>query len=227
MSTTTTGFGRSTSRREVTSAVLATLLGTDEQREQVDLGGFLEVYLRDQERRHGLEVGGGEIVRPRSWGYSSDGRELPEGALPCITVWSEGHPTPPARNGREPRRAVWRVQVETWVTGSSIEDATLAADIYGAAIKLLLEQCPVMTVEQGLIDQTVIEDIYPDVANRSVADVRYLACAVVVLDVTVGGYTQPGPGPFRNPPVDPGTIPDDPPDVTGVFVTVKPRGPIE
>lgn len=176
---------------------------------------WLITYLAEVERQNNLAPR--TIATPKSWEVVNEFTRYPEEMMPYIAVISPGvspgHPS--RRDGDGEVTAWWVLAVGAIVATRDEKTAKTLAGYYGAAIRGLVMQLPMLGGWSNGVDWTEEKyDDFPRITERTMAAVRMGFTVEVpgVLNVfnsprqsTIPDSGQPGTQPV--PPVDPYAVP--------------------
>lgn len=175
-------------------------------------------YLAYAERAKGLPAR--SLPAPKTWVATSGLDKWPEDRLPCVLVLSPGLVDPPSRDGRGRYTADFGLGVAVVVSDRTEEDAQNLAQLYVAALRLLLVQKGRLgghALATDWIDER-FDSMPPDRGAR-----RQLACGQAVFRVSVEAVVAKSPtGPTEARP-DPYVPYPDRPRVASAEVELAPR----
>ena len=174
---------------------------------------WIDGYLNEVERQHGLDVGW--IARPRAFVVHGEEDRYPEDQLPAITVESPSTADLPMADGQGRYTVRWQVNLGIHVAASS--EAVRLSKLYALALRALAVQQPPPLYMR--VDWTA--ERYPPLAL--IGD-RSIARAQVQLEAQVPDVTDRHEGPID---LDPGG--PDPPEWPIVITHDEPidKVPIE
>lgn len=202
------------------SATVYSSIGPLLTRDDIELGmlthvqTWLVTYLAEVERQKGLAPR--TIATPKSWEVVNEYTRYPEEQMPFVAVISPGRaPSKPLIDGDGQVTAWWNLALGAIVATRDEKSAKVLAGYYGAAMRGLVMQMPMLGGWASGVEWTEERyDDFPRVTERTMAAVR-LGFTVEVESV-LSIYTAPrDPSTFQpKPPADPYAPPTDYPTVS-------------
>lgn len=184
---------------------------------------WLITYLAEVERQNSLAPH--TIATPKSWEVVNEYTRYPEEQMPFIAVISPGiAPTKPMRDGDGQITAWWQLGVGAIVATRSERSAKDLAGYYGAALRGLVLQMPMLGGWASGVEWTEEKyDDFPRVTERTMAAVRLGFTVEVESVLNVFNAPRLADGTLT-PPSDPYAVPTDLPIVSEYDFTIDHQG---
>jgi hypothetical protein len=160
------------------------------------LRDWIDSYLWEIERQHGMEVGG--LESPRSWVTSAAIEKFPEDQLPCVVITSPGTTDAPAADGQGLYRVHWRIDVATQAAAAGNRIALRLARLYTAAMRAICVQHQNSGLARRVDWLGERYDVLDTVDDRTVC-IGVVSLRVEVYDVTNRNAAPDEPEPQPSP----------------------------
>jgi hypothetical protein len=151
---------------------------------------WVDDYLNEIERQHGLEVG--SLARPRSWVVSSELEKFAEDQLPAVLVASPGTTEVPFADGHGRFVASWQIEVGVHIAAATNRHALRLARLHALALRAVsLQQVPEIFMRLDWMGERY--DTLESVSDRTICT------AHVLLEAQLADVTTRNAGPPAEP----------------------------